>query len=91
MAIHSFTTEQMQKFVDAVGSARAPEIAGGQFTTEQLRKLTESIGGLHDWPKITDDPKVNYAIDCIVEDDGDEEPAYDEQLYATEIEAFKTL
>jgi len=33
---------------------------------------------------------VNYAIDCIVHDDGDV-PTYDKRLYVKEIEAFKAL
>lgn len=88
MATHTLTTDQMRKFVDAVGGTHDQEVAGGQFTTEQLKKLTESIEGLGDWPKITDDPKVNFAVDCVVENDG-EEPTYDEQLYAGEVEAFR--
>jgi len=35
----------------------------GQFTTQQLKTLAESVKGLQDWPKITDDPKVNYAVE----------------------------
>ena len=58
------------------------------LTTEQLRKLVDAIGDGGDWPKATDDPKVNYAVDCIVQDDGDE-PQYDEQMYAAEVEAFR--
>ena len=59
------------------------------LTTEQLKKLVDAVGDGGDWPKLTDDPKVNYAVDCVVEDDG-EEPTYDEQLYAGEAEAFKS-
>ena len=59
------------------------------LTTEQLRKLVDAIGDGSDWPKATDDPKVNYAVDCIVVEDDHEEPTYDEQLYAAQIEAFK--
>ncbi len=60
------------------------------LTTEQLRKLVSAIGDGSDFPKFTDDPKVNYTVDCIVQDDGDV-PPYDEQMYAAEITAFKTL
>ena len=60
------------------------------LTTEQLRTLVDAIGAGNDFPKNTDDPKVNFAVDCIVEDDG-EEPIYDEQLYLEEIKAFKAL
>lgn len=90
MAFHILTIGQMQKFVHAVGGVPKTEIAGGSFSTLRLRKLTGSINGLRDWPKITDDPMVNFAIDCVVADDG-EEPVYDEQVYAEEIRAFGTF
>ncbi len=63
------------------------------LTTEQLQKLTDAIGNGSDWPKFTDDPKVNYAVDCVValtalpEED---EPVYDD-TYVAEIEAYKAL
>ncbi|MDO8676830.1 MAG: hypothetical protein Q7K16_04290 [Candidatus Azambacteria bacterium] len=57
------------------------------LTTEQLRKLVDAIGDGKNFPKLTDDPKVNYAVDCIVLDDG-VEPTYDEQTYAVEAEIF---
>ena len=57
------------------------------LTTEQLRKLAEAIGDGSDWPKHTDDPRVNYAVDCIVQNDGD--VPFNEQLYAAEIEVLK--
>ncbi|OGZ95511.1 MAG: hypothetical protein A3I44_03470 [Candidatus Sungbacteria bacterium RIFCSPLOWO2_02_FULL_51_17] len=60
------------------------------LTIEQLRKLVNAIGDGSNWPKHTDDPKVNYAVDCIVQDDGGV-PTYDERLYVEEIEAFKAL
>lgn len=58
------------------------------LTTEQLRKVIDAMGDGKDWPKATDDPKVNHAVDCIVADEGDE-PEYDEKLYAAEVEAAK--
>jgi len=58
------------------------------LTTSQLRTLVEAVGGLKDWPQATTDPRINHAIDCIVADEG-EEPEYDEQLYAKEIEVCK--
>ncbi len=58
------------------------------LTTEQLRKFVHAIGDGSDWPKITDDSLVNFAIDCVNEDE-DEEPTYDRQLYAAEVEAFR--
>ena len=88
MTTHSLTTEQVQKFVDAVGGVPRL-VAGGQFTTQQLKTLAESVGGLQDWPKITDNPEVNFAIDCVVEDEG-EEPVYDKQLYIAEVKALQS-
>lgn len=32
--------------------------------------------------------KYINAVDCVVEDEG-EDPAYDEQLYTAEVEAFR--
>ena len=91
MKKHDFTPEQLAKFFDAVG-ARQPEVSGSQFTAQELLKLAEKADGFTDWPKHTDDPKVNYVIDCITAFMcGDEEPEYDEQLYLEEIEAFKAL
>ena len=58
------------------------------FTTQQLKKVIDAIGDGKDWPKATDDPQVNYAVDCIVADEGDE-PVYDQELYVAEIEAAK--
>lgn len=58
------------------------------LTTEQLRKVVDAMGDGKDWPKATNDPKVNHAVDCIVADEGDE-PEYDEKLYTAEIKAAK--
>lgn len=56
------------------------------LTTEQLRKLVDAMGGGSDWPKLTDDPRVNYAVDCVVS--GGELP-YDEDIYANEIRKLR--
>lgn len=61
-----------------------------ELTDEQAGKVVWAIGTGTDWPKATDDPKVNHAVDCIVADEGDE-PEYEEKLYAAEVEAFKDL
>lgn len=37
------------------------------LTTEQLHKLSDALGDGSDWPKHTNDPKVNYAVDCVVQ------------------------
>lgn len=90
MNTHNLTTEQVRKFVKAIGGTPTAEIAGGQFTTEELSKLAEQTGGLRDWPKFTGDPLVNFAVDCVVAFGmGEEEPEYDEQLYAKEILASR--
>ena len=87
MATHTLTAEQMQKFIGSVGGV-PQSVTGTQFSTNELRKLAEPIGGLRAWPKITGDPQVNFAVDCIDEDEG-EEPTYDKQLYAEEIRVHK--
>ena len=88
MATHTLTDDQMRKFADAVGGTRCSKPLGGTFITDHLKKIVELIGGLHDWPKLTDDPRVNFAVDCVVEDDG-EEPEYDEEVYAKEAATAK--
>jgi hypothetical protein len=64
------------------------------LTTEQLRKLTSAIGDGSNWPQMTDDPEVNYAVDCviggIIEEGGKKPPPYDKSRYTAEAEAFKT-
>ena len=57
---------------------------------EQLKKLVDAVGDDKDWPKMTDDPQVNYVVDCLVGlKDDDEDAEYDEELYVREAEAFK--
>ena len=60
------------------------------LTTRQLEKLLDAMGNGQSWPQITDDPQVNYAVDCLT-DDTALEPEYDEALYRREIEAFAQL
>lgn len=69
---------------------RGEEAMIHNLTTEQLRKVIDAMGDGKDWPKATDDPKVNHAVDCIVADEGDE-PEYDEQLYTAEITAARAV
>jgi len=65
------------------------------LTTEQLHKLVDAIGEGNDFPKHTDDPRVNYAVDCVVQlrIQEDPPPAYSElaQTYIEEIEESKRL
>jgi hypothetical protein len=92
MATHIFTDEQVQKFINAVGGTPKSEVSGGQFSTREMRKLAESSGGLQYWPKATDDPRINYAVDCVTSNMcGEGDPDYDERLYVKEIEADKAL
>ena len=68
------------------------------LTTKQLRKLIEALGDGSNWPKMTDDPQINYAVDCILHTDGqcpplndndyDGIPLYDEQIYINEAKMF---
>ena len=86
---HALTKDQMRKLMDAVGStSESAVVEGGNYSTFRLKKLAEMAGGLQDWPKMTDDPRVNFAVDSIVADFG-ERPAYEEELYVREAEAFK--
>jgi hypothetical protein len=57
------------------------------LSTAQLWKLLGAMRGTQDWPRITDDPQVNYAVDCLLAE-GDEEPVYNAQLYQDEVAAF---
>lgn len=60
------------------------------LTTEQLRQLVEAGGGDVDSLTHTNDPEVNYSVDCLVE--GDEQvPEYDPRRYAEEVEDFEIL
>lgn len=92
MVSHTFTTEQVQKFIGAVGGdVPKSEIIGGEFTTQQLITLAEQVGGFKDWPKATDDPRVNFAVDCVVQYDEEDliDFIYDEKVYIAEADAFK--
>ena len=60
-----------------------------QLTTEQIRKIVDAIGDGSDFPKATDDPKVNHVIDCVMADEGDELPY--EPFYVEEVQTSKRL
>lgn len=91
MVKHKLTTGQMQKFVKALGGDNADKFVGGEFTTLQLMEQTERITRSlpEDLPEITDDPEVNYAIDCYTS--GGDELEYDPEVYAEEIEEFRKI
>ena len=100
MATHNFTAERMSKFLGAVGAhigVDMPQIEGGEYTTEQLLEMASSRGGLHDWPNHTDDPRINYVVDCVVQSESFsqdidyKEPEWDESMYSEEVRAFKDL
>lgn len=63
------------------------------LTTEQLHKLVDAIGDDSDFPKHTDDPQVNYAVDCVIQFRfRDPPPApYNKlvHMYVEEVEEFK--
>ena len=65
------------------------------LTTEQLHKLVDAIGDGNDFPKHTDDPQVNYAVDCVVQlrMEEDQPPPYSElaHTYVEEIKLSKKL
>ena len=86
MTVHNLTDMQVQKFISAIGGVPQTVVGAGKFTTQQLKALAESVDGLRDVPRITDDPQVNFAVDCVSQD---EELVYDEQLYIEEINAFR--
>ncbi len=59
------------------------------LTEEQKIKVKNALGDGKDWPKLTDDPLVNYAVDCSVAVDfGSEKPEYVEDIYRNEAEQF---
>ena len=97
MATHTLTPTQMWKFLEANGVPAEPQVEGDEFTTEKLLEIAASRGDLAPPPSHTDDPLVNYAVDCVRKLDwfGDEpdyeDGPYDADLYAKEIVAFATL
>ena len=60
-----------------------------ELTAEQIEKVRDAIGDGSTWPKHTDDPRVNYAVDCLVSYE-DKPPPYVEveQDYVDEIAAL---
>jgi len=62
-----------------------------ELSEEQVQKVRDAIGDGSDWPKHTDDPYVNFVVDCLVSFEGNEKPSFDEigHLYVEEIEACK--
>ncbi|MBU1180405.1 hypothetical protein KJ885_05685 [Patescibacteria group bacterium] len=63
------------------------------LNTEQLKKLLDAMGDQSEPPSLTDDPRVNHAVNCLVSYDEEDEPAptYEEDEYPLidEIEAAK--
>ena len=55
------------------------------LTKEQILKLIKALPSCeHEVALTTDDPYVNYIVDCIT----DEYEPYDEELYVEEVQAF---
>ncbi len=61
------------------------------LTKDQKKMVTEAIGDGSDWPKMTDDPQVNCAVDVVVCDTKPWEQLTEEVKghYIEEVEAFK--
>ena len=59
-----------------------------QVTTNQLKKLVKAIGNGDIVPNITDDPYVNFLVNCVV---GCDNHPYDPKLYQDEVEAFREI
>lgn len=59
------------------------------LSTEQLKKLVGTMNNGDVAPDITDDPKVNFAVDCLVS--GDDEDPYDSVLYEAEVKSWKSF
>ena len=63
-----------------------------ELTEEQIEKIREAIGDGSDWPRHTDNPQVNYAVDCLVSYE-DKPPLYSkvEKTYVEEISAMAAI
>lgn len=83
---HTFTTEQMKKFFVAVGCPNV-NIRANSFSTFILKRLVQRNNGLKSFPKLTDDPIVNHAVECVTAEGN--EPPYDEKLNLREIQSAK--
>lgn len=89
MTEHTLTRAQVRRFIGAVGCTSEPQlIIGNNFSTEQLRTMAEEHGGLVDLPMFTDDPQLNFVIDCVMADD-DDQPEWSEEEYEAEIKEAK--
>ncbi|MEK7138704.1 MAG: hypothetical protein AAB799_00805 [Patescibacteria group bacterium] len=75
---------------ESEGRKRYPRVML-ELSEEQVEKIRDAIGDGTNWPKHTDDPYVNFAVDCLVSVEWHERPSFDEigHLYVEEIEAFK--
>lgn len=62
--------------------------AFGKLSNNQVALFESAIGDGLSWPKITNDPFVNYCVDLYTDSNfGD----FDEELYKREIAAFAEL
>lgn len=64
-----------------------------ELTEEQVQKVREAIGDCNDFPKHTDDPYVNFVVDCLISFEGNERPSWDEfrTIYTEEVAAAKEM
>ncbi len=59
------------------------------LTPIQQAKFNKAIGDNSDWPQFTDDPYINWLVDCRADPDNIE--PYDPTLYEKEIERVQEL
>ena len=73
---------------ESEGRKRYPRVMH-ELSEEQVQKVRDAIGDGTDWPKHTDDPYVNFVVDCLISFEGNERPSFEEMksLYVEEIEA----
>lgn len=56
------------------------------LTGDQFRDVVEAIGDGYNFPRATNDPVVNWAVDCLTQG---EMIDYDEALYESELDVFE--
>ena len=60
------------------------------ITPKELLQVVEACGGLKGFPSHTQHPRVNYLVDCAVNQSlGEQIEQYDEGLYIEEVKAAK--
>ena len=72
------------------GRKRYPRVMH-ELSEEQVQKVKDAIGEGNYWPKHTDDPYVNFVVDCLISFEWSEKPSFEElgHLYVEEIATAK--